>query len=65
MNEANADYVYPIITLGLQVKDRLLRGHPLDLDLTQREFIRLLDRGTAGENRADIAGDGQALSGLR
>jgi len=30
MNEANADYVYPIIALGLRVKERLLRGHPLD-----------------------------------
>jgi type VI secretion system protein ImpK len=65
MNEANADYVYPIITLGLQVKDRLLQGHELDLDLMQREFIRLLDQGVEGTNRADIVGDGPAWSGLR
>jgi type VI secretion system protein ImpK len=69
MNEANADYVYPIIALGLRVKDQLSRGQELDLDLMQREFIRLLDQGAGGgadgANRADIAGDGQAWSGLR
>ena len=52
MNEANADYVYPIIALGLRVKDRLSRGQELDLDLMQREFIRLLDQGGGGAGRA-------------
>ena len=69
MNEANADYVYPIIALGLGVKEQLSRGQELDLDLMQREFIRLLDQGAggggAGASRADIVGDGQAWSGLR
>jgi type IV/VI secretion system ImpK/VasF family protein len=65
MNEAHADYVYPILALGLRVKGRLARGEEVDLDLTQREFIRLLDRGPSGPERGDVAGDGQGWAGLR
>ena len=54
MNEANADYVYPIIALGLRVKDRLSRGQELDLDLMQREFIRLLDQGVGGGDGSSV-----------
>jgi type IV/VI secretion system ImpK/VasF family protein len=65
MNQAYADYVYPVITRGLQIKDQLERGEEPDLDATQRELVHLLDQGVEGIHRSDLLGDGQEWLGLR
>ncbi len=65
MNEAYAEYVYPIIKSGLQLKGRLQRGEEPDLDSTQRQLVHLLDRRVEGIHSSDMLGDGREWLGLR
>jgi type IV/VI secretion system ImpK/VasF family protein len=65
MNEPYADYVYPILTRGLEIKERVARGEDLDLTGVQRDFIQHLERPVDDALRGDIQGDAQGWQGLR
>lgn len=70
MNEAYADYVYPVIAQGLRLRAQLERGQEPDLEIAQRDLVAALDgrrEDTEGIQapRTDIFGDGPDWLGLR
>jgi type VI secretion system protein ImpK len=63
MREEIAAVVHPVLSYGLQLRDRLLRGERPDLDREQRELIKLLRSNTEAQRWPDYGGAGERYAG--
>jgi type VI secretion system protein ImpK len=64
MNESTANLVYPVLTYGVQLRNRLDRGESPDFEVEQGHLLSLLQSEGEGGRLADYRGDGVFL-GIR
>jgi len=60
-----SNLVYPVITTALDIRDRVERGDPLDLEKERGRLIELLPANVASGLQAGYSGDGRIFLGAR
>jgi type VI secretion system protein ImpK len=65
MREEIASLVYPVLTQGIRLKDRLAAGEELDFGTAQKELLGLLQTTGQAQRWADFGGDNPSTQSLR